>query len=62
MVYETQNLLAQFHKDESGVVTTEYMIVFVVLALVGAVAAFATAAYIKGYRDFMVWWFSNPAV
>jgi Flp pilus assembly pilin Flp len=62
MLTTTKGVLERFHEDEGGVVTTEYMIVFVFLALTAAVAAFATAAYIKGYRDFLVWWFSNPAV
>ena len=51
-----------FHRDESGVAMTEYILVFTLISFGATVALIATAAYIKAYRDFMVWWFGHPAV
>ena len=54
--------LARFHDDDSGVAMTEYIIVFTLISFGATVALIATAAFIKGYRDFMVWWLGHPAV
>jgi len=54
--------VAAFHADESGVAATEYVTVFVLLSIGATLALISTAAYIKGFRDFMVWWFAHPAI
>ena len=57
-----QRLLAIFHEDESGVAATEYIIVFTLISFGAVIALLATAAYVKAYRDFLVWWFAHPAI
>jgi Flp pilus assembly pilin Flp len=57
-----RQLLHRFHEDESGVAATEYIIVFALVALGATIALLATAVYVKGYRDFMLWWLAHPAV
>lgn len=52
----------QLHADESGVAATEYIIVFTLITLGATLALIGTAAYIKAYRDFTLWWFAHPAV
>lgn len=54
--------LANFHRDDSGVAMTEYIIVFSLISLGATVALLSTAVYIKAYRDFLVWWLGHPAV
>lgn len=54
--------IARFHEDDSGVAMTEYIIVFTLISFGATIALIATAAFIKGYRDFMVWWLGHPAV
>lgn len=56
------DLLESFHRDESGVAMTEYIIIFTLISFGATVGLLGTAAYIKGYRDFLVWWFTLPAV
>lgn len=55
-------LLEDFHRDDSGVAMTEYIIIFTLISFGATVALLATAAYVKAYRDFMVWWLGHPAV
>ena len=40
---------------------TEYLIVFTTVIIGTTVAIFGVAAYIKAYRDFMIWWLAHPA-
>lgn len=54
--------LAEFHGDEDGVAMTEYVLIFSLITFGGAMALIATAAYVKAYRDFLVWWLAHPAV
>jgi Flp pilus assembly pilin Flp len=54
--------LDSFHRDTSGVAMTEYIMVFTLISFGSTVALLATAAYIKAYRDFLVWWLGHPAV
>ncbi|QDG51940.1 hypothetical protein FIV42_14690 [Persicimonas caeni] len=54
--------LDSFHRDDSGVAMTEYIIVFTLISFGATIALIGTAAYIKAYRDFMVWWLGHPAV
>lgn len=55
-------ILHALHDDESGVAATEYIIVFSLITFGATLAIIATAAYVKAYRDFMVWWFAHPAI
>ncbi len=52
----------RLHDDESGVAATEYIIVFTLITFGATLAVLATAAFVKAYRDFLVWWFAHPAV
>lgn len=54
--------LRTFHEDEGGVAMTEYIIVFSGVSLGATVALISVAVYVKGYRDFLVWWLTHPAV
>jgi Flp pilus assembly pilin Flp len=54
--------LQQFHREEDGVAATEYILVFSLITFWSAVALMSTAAYVKAYRDFLVWWLAHPAV
>jgi Flp pilus assembly pilin Flp len=56
------NVLSRFHNDESGVAMTEYIIIFSLISLGATVSLISTAVYVKGYRDFLVWWLAHPAV
>ena len=56
------DVLRAFHRDESGVAMTEYIIVFSLISLGSTISVLVTAAYVKGYRDFLVWWLGHPAV
>lgn len=49
-------------EDESGIAMTEYIIVFSLVTIGATTALLGTAAYIKAYRDFMVWWLAHPAI
>lgn len=57
-----QTLLSEFHNNESGVATTEYIIIFSLISFGATISLMATAAYVKAYRDFLVWWLAHPAV
>lgn len=57
-----QQLVRQLHRDESGVAATEYIIVFTLITFGATLAVIATAAFVKAYRDFLVWWFAHPAI
>ena len=57
-----QNVLSRFHDDESGVAMTEYIIIFSLISLGATISLIGTAVYVKGYRDFLVWWLAHPAV
>jgi Flp pilus assembly pilin Flp len=52
----------RLHRDESGVAATEYIIVFTLITFGATLAVIATAAFVKAYRDFLVWWFAHPAI
>lgn len=63
--HEMQNakrLLRRLHADESGVAMTEYVMVFTLISFGATISLLACAVYVKGYRDFLVWWLSHPAV
>ncbi len=57
-----QSRLRMLHSEESGVAMTEYIIVFSSVSFGATVALISVASYIKGYRDFLVWWLTHPAV
>ena len=56
------SLWRRLHDDESGVAATEYIIVFSLVTFGATIALITTAAYVKAYRDFLVWWFAHPAI
>jgi hypothetical protein len=51
-----------FHNNDSGVAMTEYILVFTVVSMASVMAIVWTAAYVKAYRDFLIWWLAHPAV
>lgn len=57
-----KQLMKRFHEDEAGVAYTEYIIVFTAVSFGATLALIGTAVYVKGYRDFLVWWLAHPAV
>lgn len=57
-----KELLLRLHEDEAGVAMTEYIMVFTLISFGATLALLGTAVYVKGYRDFLVWWLSHPAV
>ncbi len=54
--------LRDLDDDERGVAMTEYIIIFSLVSFGATVALMGSAAYVKAYRDFMVWWLAHPAV
>lgn len=58
----TKNLLSRFHGEEDGVAMTEYIMVFSLISFGATLALLAVSIYVKGYRDFLVWWLAHPAV
>ena len=54
--------LRQLDCDESGVASTEYIIIFSLVSFGAMIGLLSTAAYVKAYRDFMVRWLAHPAV
>ena len=52
----------RLHEDERGVAMTEYIIVFTSVSFGATLALLSVASYVKGYRDFLVWWLSHPAI
>jgi Flp pilus assembly pilin Flp len=54
--------IQKLHGDESGIAATEYIIVFTLITVGATMALIGTAAYVKAYRDFTLWWFAHPAV
>lgn len=54
--------LQALHGDQSGVAMTEYLVVFSLVTFTAAVSLLTTAAFVRGYRDFLVWWLAHPAV
>ncbi len=58
----TKHRLKLFHEDESGVAMTEYIIVFSSVSFGATLALISVASYVKGYRDFLVWWLTHPAI
>ena len=62
MLNTVKRMAQRLHKDESGVAYTEYIIVFSAVSFGATIALIGTAVYVKGYRDFMVWWLAHPAV
>jgi len=59
---KAKSLLSQFHNDEAGVAMTEYIIVFSLISFGATISLLSCAVYVKGYRDFLVWWLAHPAV
>lgn len=41
---------------------TEYIMVFTLISFGATLSLLSCAVYVKGYRDFLVWWLSHPAV
>jgi len=62
MLGRSRKLIRQFHQDEEGVAMTEYIIVFSLISFGATISLLSTAVYVKGYRDFLVWWLAHPAV
>ena len=60
--YVLINLLDEFHREESGVAATEYIIVFSLISLICTIAILNATFYVKGYRDLMIYWLAHPAV
>lgn len=58
----TKGLLQRFHAEEDGVAMTEYIMVFTLISFGATLALISVAVYVKGYRDFLVWWLAHPAV
>lgn len=54
--------LESLHRDHSGVASTEYILIFTLVSFGAMIALLSTAAYVKAYRDFMVWWLAHPAI
>ena len=61
-IERTKGLLRRLHAEEDGVAMTEYIMVFTLISFGATLALIAVAVYVKGYRDFMVWWLAHPAV
>jgi Flp pilus assembly pilin Flp len=59
MMWQT---LKRIHEDEGGVAATEYVIVLSTVTVSSTLSLIGVAAYVKGYRDFLVWWLTHPAV
>lgn len=55
-------LMERFHADESGVAMTEYIIVFTLMSFGATLSLLIVTIFIKGYRDFLVWWLGHPMV
>lgn len=62
MLNQLRKRLEAFHSDERGVATTEYIIIFSLISFGATLALMSTSAFIKAYRDFLVWWLAHPAV
>lgn len=56
------SLWRRLHEETSGVAATEYIIVFSLITFGAAMALIGTAAFVKAYADFLIWWFAHPAV
>lgn len=54
--------LRRLHRDEGGIAMTEYIIVFTCVSFGATLALIGIAAYVKAYRDFLVWWLTHPAI
>lgn len=61
-IKHAKSLLNRFHSEEDGVAMTEYIIVFTLVSFGATLSLLGVAVYVKGYRDFLVWWLSHPAV
>ena len=59
---QTKHLLQRFHDDERGVAMTEYIMVFTLISFGATMALIGAAIFVKGWRDFLVWWLAHPAV
>ncbi len=59
---KARSLVSKFHGDEAGVAMTEYIIVFSLISFGATISLLSCAVYVKGYRDFLVWWLAHPAV
>ncbi len=58
----TKQLLQRLHAEEDGVAMTEYIMVFTLVSFGATLALISVSIYVKGYRDFLVWWLAHPAV
>lgn len=58
----TKSLLKRLHTEEDGVAMTEYIMVFTLISFGATLSLISVAVYVKGYRDFLVWWLAHPAV
>lgn len=62
MTTAAKSLLQRLHREEDGVAMTEYIMVFTLISFGATIALISVAIYVKGYRDFLVWWLAHPAV
>lgn len=62
MLSRIASALSRFDRDDAGVAMTEYILVFSLISMGAIVALMASTAYIKAYRDFLVWWLGHPLV
>lgn len=62
MIDTLRSRASLLHNEESGIAMTEYIIVFASVSFGATLALISVAAYVKGYRDFMVWWLTHPAI
>lgn len=61
-VQSARSLLQRLHSEEDGVAMTEYIMVFTLISFGATIALISVSVYVKGYRDFLVWWLAHPAV
>ncbi len=62
LTHRLKHLIALLHQEEQGVAMTEYILIFSLISLGATIAILSSAYYVKGYRDFMLWWLTHPAV
>lgn len=57
-----KSLLQRLHTEEDGVAMTEYIMVFTLISFGATLSLISVSIFVKGYRDFLVWWLAHPAV
>lgn len=62
MLTTLRTRIEALHNDERGVASTEYIIIFSLITFGATLALMSTSAFVKAYRDFLVWWLAHPAV